>query len=249
MQDDVIKLNGAENYSDACGNRVIGTVPENVRIKFLGGNATLRVGENFQTGHDGCSVRLAEDANIRIGSNVRLGSWCSLSTYPRGRIAIEDNCRFAADSFIGSWSDSVARFGAGTTMEAGNAILALPYTEISFGRDVMISRQTFYQSNDGHAIFNVKTGKNINSTPEISKTRKIKIGDHVWIGQSAIVLYNTEVGNGSIIGAGSLVKGRFPNNCTVAGVPARIVKRDIAWSRSEADSFLDIPAEWRRETE
>lgn len=249
MQDEVIVLNGVENYSDARGNRVIGTVPENVRIKFVGSNAALRVGENFQPGREGCTIRLAEDADISIGNNVRFGSWCNLNTYPRGNISVEDNCRFAADSFIGSWSDSVIRFGAGTTMEAGNAILALPYTEISFGRDVMISRQTFYQSNDGHAIFDIKTGENINSTPEISKTRKIKIGDHVWIGQSAIVLYNTEVGNGSVIGAGSLVKGRFPNNCTIAGVPARIVKRDIAWSRNETDSFLDLPEEWRRETE
>lgn len=248
MADEVIVLNGAENYSDERGNRVIGKVPENVNIQFMGSNACLSVGENSVIGQE-CCIKLGDDAKISIGDNVKLGKWGTLCTYPKSSIFIADNCRFAHGAFIAAYPESAISFGDGTTMEQGNVILALPYTEISFGKDVMISRQTFYQSNDGHAIFDVKTGENINSTPEISRTRKIKIGDHVWIGQSAIVLYNTDVGNGSIIGAGSLVKGRFPNNCTIAGVPAKVVKRDIAWSRTEEDSFADIPEMWRKETE
>lgn len=34
-----------------------------------------------------------------------------------------------------------------------------------------------------------------------------------------------------MVGLGSIVKGTFPNNCIVAGVPAKIIKKDIAWER------------------
>ena len=29
----------------------------------------------------------------------------------------------------------------------------------------------------------------------------------------------------------SLVKGRIPNNCIATGIPAKVIKNDIAWSR------------------
>lgn len=94
----------------------------------------------------------------------------------------------------------------------------------------MLSWEISFFSNDAHSIFDVVTKENINSTPEISKKRKIMVGNHVWIGVKAIILYGTEIGDGSIIGAGSLVKGKIPNNCIAAGVPARVVRRNIAWS-------------------
>ena len=43
----------------------------------------------------------------------------------------------------------------------------------------MFSNDVFLRSNDGHSIFDIATGKNINSTQEIGKKRKIEIGNHV----------------------------------------------------------------------
>lgn len=44
---------------------------------------------------------------------------------------------------------------------------------------------------------------------------------------------------GGIIGAGSVVKGIYPNNCSLAGNPARLLKKDIAWSREMSASNPD----------
>ncbi len=42
------------------------------------------------------------------------------------------------------------------------------------------------------------------------KTGKIVIGDNCWIGAGSIILKDTEIGEGSVIGAGSVVKGKIP---------------------------------------
>ncbi len=52
-------------------------------------------------------------------------------------------------------------------------------------------------------------------------------------------MYNTQIGNGSIIGAMSLVKSIIPNNCIAAGIPARVIRKNIAWSRKEGAENID----------
>lgn len=52
----------------------------------------------------------------------------------------------------------------------------------------------------------------------------IIIGDNVWIGHGAILLPGAQVGDHSVIAAGSVVRGGFPARCLVAGVPARFVR-------------------------
>ncbi|MDO5397524.1 MAG: hypothetical protein Q4G33_06305 [bacterium] len=243
-----IILHGAKDYFDERGNRVIGYIPENIEIQFIGENALIEVGENFNVRGEGKRFRLCSNSRLIIGNNVKMGEWGTFNAYEEGVIEISDNARFADGSFISVYQNAKIFFGKDFSMEEGNTILCLPYNLISFGADTMMSRSVFVQSNDGHPIFNVNTGENLNCTKEICQQRKIIIGDHVWIGQSAILLYNTDVGSGSIIGAGSLVKGKFPNNCSIAGVPARIIKSDVAWNRHYDDSFESIPEEWRKNT-
>lgn len=52
------------------------------------------------------------------------------------------------------------------------------------------------------------------------------IGDNVCIFAGAIVLGGITIGDNSEIGAGAVVTKNVPANCSVAGNPARIVKRD-----------------------
>lgn len=52
---------------------------------------------------------------------------------------------------------------------------------------------------------------------------KVKIGNNVFIGMNSIILKGVTIGNNVIIGAGSLINKDIPNNCVVAGSPAKIV--------------------------
>lgn len=55
-------------------------------------------------------------------------------------------------------------------------------------------------------------------------SKPINIGDNVWIGGSAIIMPGVNIGNNAIIGAGSVVTHDVPDNCVVAGNPARIIE-------------------------
>lgn len=51
------------------------------------------------------------------------------------------------------------------------------------------------------------------------------IGNNVIIGAGAKILGNIKIGNHVRIGAGSVVVNDVPDNCTVVGIPGRIVKQ------------------------
>lgn len=50
------------------------------------------------------------------------------------------------------------------------------------------------------------------------------IGDNVFIGTNSCILGNVKVGNNVVIAAGAVVVHDVPDNVTVAGVPAKIIK-------------------------
>ena len=53
------------------------------------------------------------------------------------------------------------------------------------------------------------------------------IGTHCFIGCGSIILPNITVGNHVIVAAGSVVTTDVPDNCIVAGNPAKVIKTDI----------------------
>lgn len=50
------------------------------------------------------------------------------------------------------------------------------------------------------------------------------IGDNVSLGANVSIIGEVTIGNNVIVGAGSVVVKDVPNNCVVAGNPARIIK-------------------------
>ncbi len=55
-------------------------------------------------------------------------------------------------------------------------------------------------------------------------TRRTQVGHDVWFGMNALVCPGAHIGSGSIVGAGSVVRGSVPAYAVVTGNPARIVR-------------------------
>jgi acetyltransferase-like isoleucine patch superfamily enzyme len=86
-----------------------------------------------------------------------------------------------------------------------------------FAPDVMVTAST-YRYNDGSPV-----------TRQAMDEADILIGDDCWIGRGAILLAGTELGRGVIVGAHSVVRGKFPDNAIIAGSPAKIVgQREVS---------------------
>lgn len=70
---------------------------------------------------------------------------------------------------------------------------------------------------------------------------QLKIGNDVWIGYGTIITCRcTSIGNGAIIGAGSVVTGDIPPYAIVAGNPARILRMRF----SEEEIFALEDSKW-----
>ncbi len=57
--------------------------------------------------------------------------------------------------------------------------------------------------------------------------RPVLIDENVWIGANAIILKGTQIGNGAIIAAGSVVTKDVPGYAVVGGVPAKLIKSEL----------------------
>lgn len=72
-------------------------------------------------------------------------------------------------------------------------------------------------------------GKNVTIYQNVTIGRKDdnypKIGDNVIIYAGAVVIGDVHIGNNVIIGANAVVTHDVPDNCVVAGIPAKIIKR------------------------
>lgn len=68
-------------------------------------------------------------------------------------------------------------------------------------------------------------GVTLGGTGKESGKRHPTVGENVVVGAGAKVLGNIQIGNNVRIGAGSVVLRDVPSDCTVVGVPGRIVYR------------------------
>jgi maltose O-acetyltransferase len=76
-----------------------------------------------------------------------------------------------------------------------------------------------------------------NAVPELCGTITIK--EDAWIGAGAIILPNTEIGKGAVIGAGSVVTKNVNDYAIVGGIPAEIIgKIDSSSSLHKVSSIL-----------
>ena len=58
----------------------------------------------------------------------------------------------------------------------------------------------------------------------IQKYSEVKINNDVWIGANAVIMPGVKIGNGAVIGAGSVVTKNVPDYAIVVGVPAKVIK-------------------------
>ena len=91
---------------------------------------------------------------------------------------------------------------------------------IEIGNNVAISAGTEFITPDGSVVI-FKKDKEIDG----QVFGKIKIGNSVFFGINCLILYNTTIGNNCVVGAGSVVRGQFPDDSVIFGNPARVVMK------------------------
>lgn len=93
-----------------------------------------------------------------------------------------------------------------------------PYL-IEIGDHVVVSSGSMFITHDGSVwLFREKY-------PNLTVFGKITIGNNSFIGMNCTILAGAEIGSNCIIGAGSVVRGKIPDNSVVMGNPAKVVMK------------------------
>ncbi len=142
-------------------------------------------------------------ADIEIGKGAVIGAYTLIDLLP--------------DSTSDSPRPSAIRIGAGTAINEFNNIRAAG-SEILIGDNCLVSQ---YVSIIG-SNHSIARGQRICEQPWEMAKAGVRIGNDVWIGTHAVILPGVEIGDGAVVGAGSVVTHNVPPYAVVAGAPAQV---------------------------
>ena len=146
-------------------------------------------------------------------------------------IVTGDNCKVSIGDLSHLIDCTIVCEDTGNTVEIGkNVIIAgttqLACTEgkkISIGDDCLFADEIVVRTGDSHSVLN-EHGSRTNSG------KSVVVSKHTWVCERVILLKGSEIGEDSVVSAGSIVTGKkFEKNSIIAGNPARVIKRDINW--------------------
>lgn len=135
-------------------------------------------------------------------------------------------CSYGCNTFIGERFYANFNF---TVVDDG---------KIFIGDDVMCAPNVLL-STTGHPIH-----------PEYRKVGAqfsipIRIANGVWLGANVVVLPGVEIGENSVIGAGSVVSASIPANVVALGVPCRVLRAITEDDRNWIRRGVSANADWR----
>lgn len=132
--------------------------------------------------------------NIKIGKNVTI--YPGVMFWGDGLIEIGDNCDIGKDTIIYSSKTGGVYIGSNTNIAGQCYIIDMDH---GIQKKQLISKQE-------------------------NTIQKVKIGNDCWIAANVTILKGSNIQEGAIIGAKSLVKGEIEKKAIAVGIPAKVIK-------------------------
>ena len=179
-------------------NGLVARLRHRIRVKYLNRKAGIQIGSSSYIGR---SARIQTDFDGRsFGGRVLISEGVSVSDgviiIPYGgTIEIEPN------AYIGPYCILYGHGG------------------LSIGRNTMIGPHTVVVPAN-HGFGSVDVPMNVQPLTQ----KGISIGEDVWIGSGCTVLDGVRIGNGAVIGAGSVVSKDIDPYAIAYGIPAAVVR-------------------------
>lgn len=145
-------------------------------------------------------VKRARGSIIEIGRNLTLRSSATSNL-----IGVNRPCIFTTLAYD-------ARLTIGNNCGFSGTIIGC-FKEITIGNNVLVGANSTITDGDWHP-----------DDPRSQTAKPIIIGHNVWLGINVTVLKGVTIGDGSLIGAGSVVTKSIPPNVMAAGNPCKVLR-------------------------
>lgn len=145
---------------------------------------------------------------IKIGDQFTSGFGCRIEAFP-------------------GQNQKKAMLTIGNNVQINDYVHISALHSVSIGNNVLMASK-IYISDCTHGSY---SGDEFDSNPNVPPIereltyKKVEIKDNVWLGEFVTVLPGVTIGEGTIVGANSVVSKSLPSHVIAVGSPARIIKR------------------------
>jgi acetyltransferase-like isoleucine patch superfamily enzyme len=155
---------------------------------------------------------------LKLGANIFIGDRTTIfQDRDGGKVILGDRVHLYGDTYIQTGEVGEVIIGSDSHIQPRCQFSAYK-AAIKIGSQVQIASEcAFYSYAHG-----IAPGQPIKEQPLTTKGG-ITIEDDVWLGYRVIVLDGVSIGQGAVIGAGSVVTQNIPAGAIAVGVPARVI--------------------------
>jgi acetyltransferase-like isoleucine patch superfamily enzyme len=179
----------------------------------------VEVGDHTSIGF----LTIIRGKEICLGSHVQIGSMTFLDT---PYIDIGEDTKINEQVFVGGLQSPDSRFVVGRNCQILQMSFINPAQSVVIGDDsgigghcLIFGHSSFHNQFDGYAV----------------DFAPIEIGSRVGLAWRVFVLPGTKIGDGTMVGANSVVSGTLPPNSMAVGYPARIVGKAPVFPKTVSD--------------
>jgi len=174
-----------------------------------------------------CTVRQAKRARGSFNYTVIPGMDCPIRCDGAGRVNLNGlvSLGYRKAPILGNGEillqarTSESEITIGSKTITSNNVSVVACNRISIGKSCQIGDLVSIYDCDFHEI-NPETR---NQSAGISLP--VVIGNNVWLGSRVMVLKGVEIGDNSVIAAGSIVTSSIPERSLAAGIPAKVIRK------------------------
>ena len=168
---------------------------------------------------------------VKIGKKVKMYGWPFIFRFPGSQIEIGNNCIIRSNfwsNLIGLYQRTIIIAKRGGKIKIGENVgisgtTIYAWNSIEIGANTLIGANCKILDSDLHPIDAEDRAKK--EYADYVKTAPVIIGKNCFIGCNTLILKGVNIGDNSVIGAGSVVTKSIPANVIAAGNPALVIRK------------------------
>lgn len=174
------------------------------------------MGENCRIG---CNVKIINPQYVSLGDDVRIGDDTTIIAHGPLGVNLAAHVNVKDRVYLNTESGETGFINVGEYTYIGAGTMLFGHKGLEIGHSCLLAQN-----------ITIVPYSHIHADPDDYSCRqgghceKVTIGPDVYIGMGVCVLYSGNIGQGSVIGAGSVVVKPIPAYSVAVGVPAKLIK-------------------------